>query len=220
MCLGSANSCEWCVCNGASRTCFTILAILSYDAACMCRGITANVVLLIYYSAPLTTVKEVLVSRSSASLYWPLCMMNVLNGLLWVGYGRVSNAVLWNAWTCSYYQPACARRNMDGLLCWVTGYKPNGQYHCTAEQENHTRPAESIVTSPYGVLFFLLIAVWPVGDWQNWQARLICLYALCLQIMHTDIIHWLVLHMHAQLGCLLGQRTRSIASEGILIIPS
>lgn len=59
----------------------------------MCRGITANVVLLIYYSAPLTTVKEVLVSRSSSSLYWPLCMMNVLNGLLWVGYGRVSNAV-------------------------------------------------------------------------------------------------------------------------------
>ncbi|DBA83844.1 TPA: hypothetical protein ACH3X1_006359 [Trebouxia sp. C0004] len=54
-------------------------------------GITANVVLLIYYSAPLTTVKEVLVSRSSASLYWPLCLMNVLNGLLWVGYGRATN---------------------------------------------------------------------------------------------------------------------------------
>lgn len=59
-------------------------------------GITANVVLLIYYSAPLTTVKEVLVSRSSASLYWPLCMMNVLNGLLWVGYGRAThNSFIW-----------------------------------------------------------------------------------------------------------------------------
>ncbi len=89
------------VCNDASRTPFCLLGRYALQAAaCLCRGITANVVLLIYYSAPLTTVKEVLVSRSSSSLYWPLCMMNVLNGLLWVGYGRVSNAILWNACAC------------------------------------------------------------------------------------------------------------------------
>lgn len=59
-------------------------------------GVTANVVLLVYYCAPLTTVKEVLMTRSSASLYWPLCMMNVLNGLLWVGYGRAThNSFIW-----------------------------------------------------------------------------------------------------------------------------
>ena len=66
-------------------------ALLSVSNCCilLCRGITANVVLLIYYSAPLTTMKEVILTRNSASLYWPLSMMNVLNGLLWVGYGRV-----------------------------------------------------------------------------------------------------------------------------------
>jgi len=59
-------------------------------------GITSNVVLLVYYCAPLTTVKEVLVTRSSASLYWPLCLMNVLNGSLWVGYGRAThNSFIW-----------------------------------------------------------------------------------------------------------------------------
>ncbi len=103
MCSGSAQNNEWCVqwCKQDVLCLFGHFA--SHAAACLCRGITANVVLLIYYSAPLTTVKEVLVSRSSSSLYWPLCMMNVLNGLLWVGYGRVSNAVLWNACACSFH---------------------------------------------------------------------------------------------------------------------
>ena len=54
-----------------------------------CRGIAANFVLLLYYSAPLSTVKTVLVTKSSASLYWPMCMMNVINSTLWVVYGRV-----------------------------------------------------------------------------------------------------------------------------------
>ena len=59
-----------------------------------CRGIAANFVLLLYYSAPLSTVKTVLVTKSSASLYWPMCMMNVINSTLWVVYGRVRH------WMC------------------------------------------------------------------------------------------------------------------------
>jgi len=93
MCSCSAQNCEWRVQSCKQGILYLFGHFVSHAAACLCRGITANVVLLIYYSAPLTTVKEVLVSRSSSSLYWPLCMMNVLNGLLWVGYGRVSNAV-------------------------------------------------------------------------------------------------------------------------------
>ncbi|KAL3130843.1 hypothetical protein ABBQ38_000175 [Trebouxia sp. C0009 RCD-2024] len=75
-----------------AMTCMT----LSKDEKLLIWGITANVVLLIYYSAPLTTIKQVIVTRSSASLYWPLCMMNVLNGILWFGYGRaLQNRFIW-----------------------------------------------------------------------------------------------------------------------------
>lgn len=80
-----------------SGVAFSVAAMpMSKNEKMLMWGITANVVLLIYYSAPLTTVKEVLVTRSSSSLYWPLCMMNVLNGLLWVGYGRAThNSFIW-----------------------------------------------------------------------------------------------------------------------------
>lgn len=44
------------------------------------------------------------------------------------------------------------------------------------------------------------------------------LFSLCLHLMHTDIIHWLVLHMLHSCGCLLGECTRIIASEHTLII--
>lgn len=52
-------------------------------------GYTAVGILLCYYAAPLSTMAEVLRSRSSASLYAPTSAMNTLNGLLWVAYGTV-----------------------------------------------------------------------------------------------------------------------------------
>ena len=80
-----------------------------------CRGIAANFVLLLYYSAPLSTVKTVLVTKSSASLYWPMCMMNVINSTLWVVYGRVRqwpvlkpNLHLWRP-SCSAQLASAAR---------------------------------------------------------------------------------------------------------------
>jgi hypothetical protein len=44
-------------------------------------------ILLIFYSAPLSVLAEVLRTRSSASLYLPFAAMNVVNGLLWTTYG-------------------------------------------------------------------------------------------------------------------------------------
>ena len=50
-------------------------------------GLFANLVLLVYYAAPLSTVKEVIVTRDSRSLYLPLAVGNTVNGTAWFVYG-------------------------------------------------------------------------------------------------------------------------------------
>lgn len=50
-------------------------------------GYTANAILLIYYAAPLSTILEVLRTKSSSTLHWPLVLMNTINGALWLAYG-------------------------------------------------------------------------------------------------------------------------------------
>lgn len=54
-----------------------------------CRGFTSNVVTIAYYGAPLSTMFTVIRSRSSASIYLPMCLANLVNTLLWIGYGFV-----------------------------------------------------------------------------------------------------------------------------------
>lgn len=54
-------------------------------------GIFANLVLLVYYAAPLTTIKEVVVTRNSRSLYLPLAAANTINGGAWCVYGVALN---------------------------------------------------------------------------------------------------------------------------------
>lgn len=50
----------------------------------------------VYYSAPLSTVYHVLRTRNAASLYWPLCLMNLVNGSLWTAYGiAVTDYFIW-----------------------------------------------------------------------------------------------------------------------------
>ena len=53
----------------------------------LCRGAAAVTVLGVYYVFPLSTVGKVLKERDSSSLYWPLSLMNVINGCLWFAYG-------------------------------------------------------------------------------------------------------------------------------------
>jgi hypothetical protein len=57
---------------------------------CCCRGFTCVSILGLYYSAPMTTLYRVVKTRSSASLHWPLCLANLVNGALWAAYGLVS----------------------------------------------------------------------------------------------------------------------------------
>ncbi len=58
--------------------------------ACLpCRGWTCTGILLLFYSAPLSTMATVILRRNSASLYPPSCVMAFANGSLWTAYGMV-----------------------------------------------------------------------------------------------------------------------------------
>lgn len=50
-------------------------------------GICCQPFVCMLYIAPLTTVKRVLASRSSESLYLPLCVINLVNSSMWLVYG-------------------------------------------------------------------------------------------------------------------------------------
>ena len=74
---------------------------LSHACCYVDRGVTCVTVLFFYYFAPLSTLRQVLVSRDSASFYWPLCVMNSINGTLWMVYGLVSG-VHPTRWNCCF----------------------------------------------------------------------------------------------------------------------
>ena len=50
-------------------------------------GLFCNFVLLVYYAVPLTTIREVLETRDSRSLFAPMAAANTANGLAWFCYG-------------------------------------------------------------------------------------------------------------------------------------
>lgn len=50
-------------------------------------GYFANIILVVFYGAPLSTLKLVLRDKSAASIYAPLSFLSLLNGSLWVVYG-------------------------------------------------------------------------------------------------------------------------------------
>jgi len=50
-------------------------------------GLLCNLILVLYYSAPLSTLVSVVKTKSSSSLHWPSCLMNLINGTCWVAYG-------------------------------------------------------------------------------------------------------------------------------------
>ena len=86
-----------------------------------CRGLLANAILLVFYASPLSTVAEVVSTRSSASLYAPLCAMNVVNGLLWVTYG--------------YVRPSCVQPDLS-KCCYSQRHRQlSGGIRVSAAQE-------------------------------------------------------------------------------------
>ena len=59
-------------------------------------GICATVGLVVMYAAPLSTLKKVLVTWDSSSLYWPSCLMAVVCSSLWAAYGlAIGDAFVW-----------------------------------------------------------------------------------------------------------------------------
>ncbi|WZN61872.1 bidirectional sugar transporter SWEET [Chloropicon roscoffensis] len=50
-------------------------------------GLLCNAILVVYYSAPLSTLVQVVKTKSAESLHWPSCTMNLINGTCWVAYG-------------------------------------------------------------------------------------------------------------------------------------
>ncbi len=60
------------------------------------RGWAANIILVLFYMSPLATLWGVLRRRDASSIHWPLALMTVINGLLWVFYGlALSDAFIW-----------------------------------------------------------------------------------------------------------------------------
>ena len=54
-------------------------------------GLFCNFVLLIYYAVPLSTMREVLRTKNSKSLFFPMAAANTANGLAWFTYGVALN---------------------------------------------------------------------------------------------------------------------------------
>lgn len=65
----------------------SMAASLSDAATKTLWGATSVAVLGVYYVAPLSSVAKVIAERDSSSLHWPLCSMNIINGMLWFAYG-------------------------------------------------------------------------------------------------------------------------------------
>eukprot|EP00879_Flechtneria_rotunda_P027302 GHRR01029245.1.p2 GENE.GHRR01029245.1~~GHRR01029245.1.p2 ORF type:complete len:130 (+),score=17.80 GHRR01029245.1:303-692(+) len=64
--------------------------VLTGDKAAVMWGFTCNAITIMYYAAPLSTAVSVIRSKSSSSIYLPMCIANLVNTLLWIGYGMVS----------------------------------------------------------------------------------------------------------------------------------
>ena len=78
---------------GATLTVVFYLGLVAEDTGASAQekqnvmGAFCNVELLVYYAAPLTTIREVLSSRDSRSLHAPMAAANTANGLAWFCYG-------------------------------------------------------------------------------------------------------------------------------------
>lgn len=89
-----------------------VLTEMPNDDAQLMWGFTANGILLMYYGAPLSTIVTVVKTKSSATLNLPLCVMQCINGCLWLGYGlAVSDPFI--------YVPNAIGACTGGLLCFL-----------------------------------------------------------------------------------------------------
>ncbi|GBF97258.1 hypothetical protein Rsub_09949 [Raphidocelis subcapitata] len=69
---------------------------LTHEAMVSTWGFVTVAILLIFYAAPLSSIAEVLSTRSSAALNEPLAFAAIVNGALWAAYGwAVADPFIW-----------------------------------------------------------------------------------------------------------------------------
>jgi len=80
----------------AVHTALAVWCCFNADRATMTTvyGIACNIILLMYYGAPLSTIGTVLKSRSSASIYLPTVLVNGVNGAFFSIYALAINDML------------------------------------------------------------------------------------------------------------------------------
>lgn len=66
---------------------FSCFVLKTVEARQILAGYLANIILVTFYGAPLSTLKTVLQTKSAASIYGPLSALNAINGALWTAYG-------------------------------------------------------------------------------------------------------------------------------------
>eukprot|EP01025_Chloroclados_australasicus_P044892 TRINITY_DN4892_c0_g1_i1.p2 TRINITY_DN4892_c0_g1~~TRINITY_DN4892_c0_g1_i1.p2 ORF type:complete len:269 (-),score=19.12 TRINITY_DN4892_c0_g1_i1:3633-4439(-) len=66
------------------------MADASNDMVRFSIGLSTNIVLVVYYAAPLSVFYKVITTRNSSSLYFPLVVTNTANGAMWFTYGLIA----------------------------------------------------------------------------------------------------------------------------------
>ena len=80
---------------------FVLGAISDVDALLTVMGASTTVTTVLYYCAPLSTLRLVITLRDASSLYLPMLMMNLISSFLWFSYGLFGVSNVW------VYVPNC-----------------------------------------------------------------------------------------------------------------
>ena len=82
---------------GVAFACFVLYNGKYLELTQMIVGSLCDVTSILYFAAPLSTVKDVIVNKDASSLYVPTIFVNFLNGLMWFFYGLLGNPDM-NVW--------------------------------------------------------------------------------------------------------------------------
>lgn len=84
-----------------------LAANMNFQSSKTLWGSTCVAILAVYYTAPLSSLAKVTAQRDSSSLHWPLCTMNIINGMLWFAYGLVRVRIYLDSVGFRRYMHAC-----------------------------------------------------------------------------------------------------------------
>ena len=70
-----------------SASCFLLPGIIGQSTAKLATGLCATIVVLCFYTSPLSTLIQVVYTRNSVSIHLGLAVASLCNAALWVVYG-------------------------------------------------------------------------------------------------------------------------------------